>query len=128
LYSQSLEISIPTATYENVKSTLVAVTNRVNGKLKEVNQIMENNGASKIEKVMDFDDSNSSIQISSLAVHAFIIELRNKVFHFKAARADSLIAKHMYFEDLFKIINLHIYNWIAMIFKFILNSAIENRS
>lgn len=127
LYTQNIEIPIPTSEYQNIKSTLTSVTNQLNGKLKEVNRILKENGASEIEKVVVFDDDVSSLQISTLAFHGFIIELRNKVFHFKATRPDSLVAKHMYFEDLFKIINTHIYNWIAMIFKFILNSAVGNR-
>lgn len=127
LYTENIEIFFPAFQYSNIKATLFVVTNKLNTKLNEVNKILREKGAAKIENVIEFNDDNSSLQISTLVFHGFIIELRNKAFHFKAARPDSLVAKYMYFEDLFKFINIHIYNWIAMIFKFVLKSAVNNR-
>lgn len=126
LYIQYFEISFNTNNYQDIKYTLQKIVQRIDSSKKNnVNKFLKDLGREEVEKVIYFDDENSSLNIQSLVFHSFIIELRNKIFHFKASRKDSIVPKDIYFEDIFEILNIHIYNWIAMIFKFILHSAFK---
>lgn len=129
LYNQYFEINFQTNNFQDIKYTLQPIINQLeNSKIKRVNKILRNNGHQDVEQVIYFDDENSSLIIQALVFHSFIIELRNKIFHFKASRRDSIVPNNIYFEEIFEIVNIHIYNWIAMIFKFILHSALENET
>lgn len=126
LYNQYFEINFKVNNYHSIKSTLQLIVNILNSKKKKgVNKILRDMGKDEVEKAAYFDDETSSINIHALTFHSFIIEIRNKIFHFKASRRDSIFANDIYFEDIFEILNDHIYNWIAMNFKFILHSALE---
>ncbi|WP_214818674.1 hypothetical protein [Exiguobacterium sp. s131] len=126
LYGQNFEISFQTSNYDDIKRTLHPIVTLVNNKTKKVNKDLTRKGFPSVDNVINFDDETSSLNIQILVFHDFIIELRNKIFHFKASRRDSIMPNNIYFEEIFEILNIHIYNWIAMIFKFILHSALEN--
>lgn len=71
-----------------------------------------------------FEDSSITVPVKQM--HYFLIELRNKHFHYLSGKNEIRVSSNrLLFDEFFQYINEIMINWLAYLFNFIIESSID---